>query len=280
MICLIHNHEEDRFSFILDQIDSLSQILSETCDISTIQLGSQPALYRLKFPFRQYLLRHFSWLQLVAHWERFLGKANIFKFVRLLISSVSIPLKLAFTASPAKRQSLADNALKEICLSWKHQHAYVCFFQDQFDLMLLLESDCYMTDVSESAQRLLASMSLAMSQLDPTYIQVGRGYPHSRDFAQLAARTILSRGYAFDFYDRPSTNTTSAYLCNRGFAELMVASSLTCRNPFCDPSDWSINRMFLVCEQTKTACHSFHPVDPAFEHGSLTGKYPSVFINH
>ena len=291
MIAAIHNQEDDRIDGLRATcLELKNKLTTDGIDVDIKEFYKQTHWNQFRLTLIQWYLLRINFLFNVAQWEKYLLKQNsIISYLRHLFSAFSIPTRELISAGLNKqmRKKVLHEKFKELALWRKHQLARIEALQSNVDALLVLESDARLSEHGRSSSHLESLVKTISSSQRLFYVQVGQGYPLDQDMAGLVMTLIEDQAnHRSVCFDRPSTNTTSAYLVNTSFLDkISEFETLRLRRSLFFPvplaADWYINSFFLWLHRTKASqVTALHPVLPIFSHGSLNGELASTFSFH
>jgi hypothetical protein len=268
LIALIHNNNAKRNTYIRPLLEKLQTVLSEQFKIKLIEISYQP---KIKSHTRSMLfLRDIMYQKLNRDWVRYRLLKPPF-LLRHIASFFKSALK-------TKRYVQGSNSLQESAMEMvitnKHIRAWELFLDMGSDYFICFEDDVIFKDDSIQRVRDLLDFISRNNENKPTYIDLAGGY-HSEDLKM--DKLVSHQNNFFKHYNKPVTNTSCSYLLSRSLADHFV--DLLLRRPWLRLmiSDWMINSLFILLVKSRVHCDCIHLEPTIFKHGSLTGKYVSMF---
>jgi hypothetical protein len=161
----------------------------------------------------------------------------------------------------------------ERLLTDKHIRAWTMFIDSSADVLLALEDDAVF--LPDSLHRLAALLARVKTNIaDPVYVDLAGGFP-LRKIVGVSTGSEDSAGLTA--FDVPFTNTTCGYLVTRPLVISML-EQLTWRPELRDVGiDWLMNELMMRAHLVMPII-CLHSDPPLFNHGSLTGAYPSDIV--
>ena len=224
MIAAIHNQEDDRIDGLRATcLELKNKLTTDGIDVEIKEFYKQSPWSQFKLTLIQWYLLRINFLFNVAQWEKYLLKYNsLVSYLHHLFSALSIPTRELISAGLNKqmRKEVLHEKFKELALWRKHQLARIEALESNVDALLVLESDARLSEHGRSSSHLesLIKNNFLISAL---VLRSGWAGVSTRSRHGWTAMTLIEdqANHRSVCFNRPSTNTTSAYLVNTSFLQ-------------------------------------------------------------
>lgn len=264
-IALIHNENKYRNSYIRPRLNTLKKELSNDFETEIFEISKEPEVIP-NGTFITLLTKFYYW-KISREWIRYreLSPRIIFLDVVALIRL------LILTFIHRKREN--TRCVNDLFVTDKHVRAWNNFLEKEADFLICFEDDAVFHKDSISKLKTFLR-EIKKNKNKPIYLDFAGGC----DFKTLGVDKLeFKRDKYHRYYRKPVTNTVCSYMLSRPSAQIISLSLL--KHPWLRliAPDWLLNKIFILT-LIKYTYICYHAYPTIFNHGSITGDYPSLHL--
>lgn len=267
LVALIHNNNKSRNEYIWPKLRKLKRELSKDVQIQIVEVSKEPQVVPNN-TFKTLIIKLSYW-KIEREWVRY-RELSPRPFFLDIAAAIRL---LVLTFIHRKRENV--RTVNDSFVTDKHIRAWNNFFEMEYDFLICFEDDAVFHNDTIQVLKIFLRQ-IRNIKTDPVYLDFGGGC----DYKTLGIDKLeYKRDKYRRYYRKPSTNTVCAYMISRISVEAVLQYLLKHPQLRLIAPDWLLNK-FFIDSFTKYKHICYHAAPSIFNHGSITGVYPSLHLKN